>query len=215
MGLREQNARRTRALIAEAALGLFERHGYEATTMEQIAAAADVGTSTLYRYFPTKDSTLLDHPAFDARTLADHLAARPVGETVDSALGHALAGWLADLDGQIDTVARVRLQIDRNPAVRARVWDVWYRQRATLEQALADRLGTGPDALPVQVAAHTTLMIAQMALDQARSTVDPEPLIVHARRVAALLSAGKVPLPRIPRARRSSKGAPARRTGAG
>src|SRR6185312_6974107 len=102
---------------------------------------------------------------FDARSLTDHLAVRPEGEPVDTALGHALAGWLAELDGQIDTLARVRLQIDRNPNVRARVWDVWYRQRVTLEQALADRLGRGPDSLDIQVAAHTVLMVAQMALD--------------------------------------------------
>jgi AcrR family transcriptional regulator len=207
VGLREQNARRARVTIADAALDLFDRQGYEATTMEQIAAAADVGTSTLYRYFPTKDSTLLRHPAFDARTLSDHLAARPDGEPVEQALGHALAGWLADLDRQLDTVARVRLQIDRNPNVRARVWDVWYRQRTILEQALAERLGVDPDALHVRVAAQTVLMVAQLALDQARSTVDPEPLTVHAERVVALLADGSVPLPRLtpPDQRRSKR----------
>ncbi|WP_306204613.1 TetR/AcrR family transcriptional regulator [Actinoplanes sp. RD1] len=180
------------------ALRLFEDQGYDDTTMEQIAAAADVGTSTLYRYFPTKDSTLLDHPFLEARTVADLLADRPAGEPIDVALGHALADHLAALDHNIEDIARVRLQIDRNPAVRARVWDVWARHEALLEQAIADRLAASPDALEIQVAAHTTQMITQMALDQARSTVSPESLAVYAERVVALLDSGTVMLPRLP-----------------
>lgn len=183
-------------MIADAALDLFERQGYEATTMEQIAAAADIGTSTLYRYFPTKDSTLLDHPVFSGDTLADRLTARPSSERVETALGHAMAGWLADLDARIDTIARVRVHIDRAPHARARVWDVWHRQEATLEEAVTDRVGGDP--LLARVTAHTVLMIARLALDQARSTIDPEPLTTHAKRVAALLAGGAVPVPRLP-----------------
>ncbi|MBM2622712.1 TetR/AcrR family transcriptional regulator [Actinoplanes sp. LDG1-06] len=199
MGLREQNARRTRSAIADVALRLFEEHGYDETTMEQIAAAADVGTSTLYRYFPTKDSTLLDHPFLDARTVAELLAERPSGEPIEEALGHALAAHLAALDQDIEDIARVRLQIDHNPAVRARVWDIWARQEALLEQAIADRADAPADPLAVQVTAHITQTIIQMALDQARSTVTPEALSVHADRVVSLLNAG-VLLPRMPAA---------------
>ena len=53
MGLRETNATRTRAAIADTALALFLDRGYEETTMEDVAAAAQVGLSTLYRYFPS------------------------------------------------------------------------------------------------------------------------------------------------------------------
>ena len=47
--LRDRNRRRTRAEIAEAALGLFEEKGYEAVTVDQIAGVAGVSSATFFR----------------------------------------------------------------------------------------------------------------------------------------------------------------------
>jgi len=58
-GLREQKKARTRAAIQHEALRLFAAQGYSATTMEEIAEAAEVSASTLFRYFPTKESLVL------------------------------------------------------------------------------------------------------------------------------------------------------------
>jgi AcrR family transcriptional regulator len=58
-GLRERKKARTRAAIREHAMRLFEAQGYAATTVDQIAAAADVSPSTFFRYFPTKEDTVL------------------------------------------------------------------------------------------------------------------------------------------------------------
>src|SRR4249919_3849313 len=52
-GLRELKKQRTRAAIQAAALALIERQGYDATTCEQISAAAEVSPATFFRYFPT------------------------------------------------------------------------------------------------------------------------------------------------------------------
>jgi AcrR family transcriptional regulator len=57
-GLRERKKRRTRASLIDAAAELCLRHGYDATTVEQIAAAADVSPRTFSRYFPTKESVV-------------------------------------------------------------------------------------------------------------------------------------------------------------
>ena len=61
MGLREKKEEKTRKRIVDEALLLFKHNGYEPTTMEAIAEAAEVSRATLYRYFPSKDLVLLDH----------------------------------------------------------------------------------------------------------------------------------------------------------
>ena len=93
MGLREINAARTRELIVDGALELFFEHGYEATTMEDIAGHVGIGISTLYRYFPTKDQ-LATAPIGDPGLMAAELAGRPASESPEQALGHALTRFL-------------------------------------------------------------------------------------------------------------------------
>jgi len=58
-GLRERKKAKTRAAIREHAMRLFEEQGYAATTVDQIAEAADVSPSTFFRYFPTKEDVVL------------------------------------------------------------------------------------------------------------------------------------------------------------
>ncbi|MDT5074542.1 MAG: hypothetical protein QOH82_3862 [Mycobacterium sp.] len=58
-GLRERKKLRTRAVLIDAAMDLCLKHGYEQTTVEQIAASADVSPRTFSRYFPTKDAVFL------------------------------------------------------------------------------------------------------------------------------------------------------------
>ena len=60
--LTSPRALRTRARILDAALDLFERQGYDATTVTQIATAAGVTPMTFFRHFPTKDAVLVTDP---------------------------------------------------------------------------------------------------------------------------------------------------------
>ena len=55
LGLRERKTLKTKEAIQREALRLFEEQGYGETTIEQIAAAAEISPSTFFNYFPTKE----------------------------------------------------------------------------------------------------------------------------------------------------------------
>src|SRR5215470_9181781 len=76
-GLRERKKAKTRAAIRQHAFQLFREQGYEATTVEQIAEAAEVSHSTFFRYFPTKEAVVLQDGR--ERRWIDALRARPPG----------------------------------------------------------------------------------------------------------------------------------------
>jgi AcrR family transcriptional regulator len=60
IGLRERKKRKTRLTLQQQALKLFREQGYRETTIEQIAEASEISPSTFFRYFPTKESLVLD-----------------------------------------------------------------------------------------------------------------------------------------------------------
>lgn len=145
MGLRELKAERTRAALSHAATELFLAQGYDDTTMEQIAERAEVGASTLYRYFPTKDLLLLDW-LVQSIDVGARLAERPDAEPLAIALRAAILASLLSQSptGSHDQDVRLRRMIDESPTPRARLWDFVMQQRAGLEAEVARRM-----ALPV------------------------------------------------------------------
>ena len=64
--LRDRKRERTRRALVDAAAALFERKGYDETTVAEIAAAADIGTRTFFSYFASKEDILF--PDSDTRT---------------------------------------------------------------------------------------------------------------------------------------------------
>lgn len=191
-------AERTRAAIAAAALDLFEQQGYEATTMEQIAEAAEVAPTTLYRYFPTKDSTLVAQVLPGAVSFASHLRARPANEPLDIALGCMLHERLTEFDRRADEILRLRRQIDVVPAARARVWDAFYQEVSMLEDAIAERSGVDASETAVQLTAELVVLVCQMALDRMRSTPGASSALAYATDIVQLLARGGATLPLLP-----------------
>src|SRR5689334_7613306 len=77
LGLRERKKQRTRATLIDAAVELCDRQGFERTTVDQIAAVADVSPRTFSRYFATKDAVALALIDDALGTAADELSRQP------------------------------------------------------------------------------------------------------------------------------------------
>src|SRR6266487_4582242 len=91
--LRERKKDRTRRTIQAEALRLFAEKGFQATTVQEIAAAAEVAPRTFFRYFPTKEEVVFW--AEYQPTLAGFVAARPDDEPAEEALRHGITDGLA------------------------------------------------------------------------------------------------------------------------
>lgn len=89
-GRREQNRRRTHEALVQAAAQLFRERGYEQTAVRDIAAAAGVGERTFFRYFPSKESLVLQQARDLVPHLCDRIRKRPAAESVLLALRNAL-----------------------------------------------------------------------------------------------------------------------------
>jgi AcrR family transcriptional regulator len=76
-GLRERKKARTREAIIDAALDLFGSKGFEATTIEDIAAAAEVSPRTFFRYFDSKPDLIMARSGGKEHEIGPRLAARP------------------------------------------------------------------------------------------------------------------------------------------
>src|SRR5581483_11348480 len=92
MGLRERKKLRTRQTIERVALALFAERGYQATTLAQIAEAAEVVPSTLHAYFPSKDDIVFTRLDATCESARRRILERPGGETVVA----ALQAWLSE-----------------------------------------------------------------------------------------------------------------------
>lgn len=100
-GLRARNRARTRALLLDAALALFVRQGYDATSIDEIAARAGVGRMTFFNHFPHKEDLLLAWVATRRERLRQALlaaAARelPARERIRAAFGEMTALYEGD-----------------------------------------------------------------------------------------------------------------------
>jgi AcrR family transcriptional regulator len=162
VGLRERKKARTRAAIREHALRLFREQGYSVTTIEQIAAAAEVSPATFFRYFPTKEDVVLQDD-FDVITIAS-LNAQPPELSPVAAFRAAAAASLAAMTGadkeQFRETARLTAQV---PEIRARALDEFTRTMDGISGALAGRVGRPPDDFAVRTLAGAIMGVIMSA----------------------------------------------------
>jgi AcrR family transcriptional regulator len=150
--LRERKKARTRASLREHALRLFREQGYQATTVEQIAAAAEVSPSTFFRYFPTKEDLVLQDD-MDAR-IAEALARQPKELSPVAALRAGLReAWASFTPAEWAQIQQGGELSIRVPEIRARAMNEFARAINALAEVLAARTGRAPADVRVRTLA--------------------------------------------------------------
>src|SRR6185437_15681337 len=148
-GLRERKKARTRASIREHALRLFREQGYDATTVDQIAEAADVSPSTFFRYYPTKEDVVLQD---DVDVLAiGSFHSQPAELSIVAAFRAAAKDAFTSLsDADLATFQETSSLIFTVPELRARAMDEYSRTINVIAEAAARRSGRDPNDFAVR-----------------------------------------------------------------
>jgi AcrR family transcriptional regulator len=144
LGLRERKKAKTRAAIQVHALRLFADQGYAATTVDQIAEAAEVSPSTFFRYFPTKEDVVL-HDRFDPLLIAA-FTTQPAELSPIPAIRAAMREVFGRLSRQELQQERLRGRLVLSePELRARALDQTASALYEFTDAIALRLGRPAD----------------------------------------------------------------------
>lgn len=146
MGLREIKMGRTRRQIADHAFALFVTQGFESTTIEQIASAAEVGTRTLYRYYPTKESLIVDFVESSLGAAVDELRKQPDDTPLPQALYTMIETVLRVSREDTERVLAVYRLAEQAPSVKARLAEQALRWRNDVADEVSRRTGGGEHA---------------------------------------------------------------------
>lgn len=133
--LRDRKRARTRQAIIDAATELFDRDGYAATTVANIAERAEIGTRTFFSYFTSKEELLFPDSEARVQAALDAIASRKPGEGPDEVLLRALRTVGEDMVGLL---ASQRVELIRAvPAVRGRALQVQLDAQTRIAHELA------------------------------------------------------------------------------
>ena len=159
-GLRERKKIETRLALARAAMRLFEERGYAATTVDDIAAAANVSRRTFFRYFASKDEVFIVDPEGKLAALHIALAGRSAGRADDRRPPPRGRGARRARTSSRSSSAPRRESSAREPAIAAAGLAYQVRWEDALAHEVATDLGVDVDMDPrPRIVAHTTVAI--------------------------------------------------------
>ncbi|MEV6259947.1 TetR family transcriptional regulator [Streptomyces sp. NPDC051784] len=185
---RARKARRTRDALARYAFDLVLERGLREVTVEEIAQAADVDRRTFSRYFPNKETAVLDAVRGDGDRINRALRERPVAEPPLTAYRRAVLDWLEDPEAEPwhlrPRIFDLLVMAEEEPTLYAAYHHIRVDAQEESVAILAERLGVDPrqDLRPaVAVAAGAGALLAAQAawVRGGRPAALPE-LVVHA-----------------------------------
>jgi mycofactocin system transcriptional regulator len=156
----------SQAELEQAAFALFAAYGFEATTVDEIAAAAGIGRRTFFRYFPSKND--IPWGAFEAELerMRVRLKACPAQVPLMEAIRVALIDFNQVTPAQVPLHRRRMELILRVPALLAHSTLRFAAWRAVIAEFVAERSGRRPDDLAPQAIAHAVLGVAIAAYER-------------------------------------------------
>ena len=187
--LRQRKKEQTRRAIAEAALDLFETRGFDETTVDDIAAAANVSPRTFFRYFASKDEAVFDRADEAQEAFRTLLAARPVDEPMLVSLREIGQALLTDefVDGR--RLRRVLGLVAQERALRGRSDALLDGIEAELTTWAAVRLGVRATDLRPRLVAAAVLTARRVATETWLESPGDD-LADHITRAIDLLASG-------------------------
>jgi AcrR family transcriptional regulator len=174
-GLRQRKKQQTREAIHRAAMRLFAERGFEATTIADIAAAADIAPRTFFSYFASKEEAVF--PKFET-AFADFdraLRERASGTTALDALREWIMQGAEHYLGDVED-ARLEAQLRRDsPAVAACDLQHMRRFEQRLAEAVGEDFGEPADALRPRLVAAAAMAALKASSDAADVIFEQDP----------------------------------------
>lgn len=188
---RERKKQETRTALETAALRLFAEQGYERTTVEEIAEAADVAVRTFFRYFQSKQDILFGHVARDVTgRMRAHLNRRPLDEAPVQAVIAAMRAMEQDSpDPHSEILVRMRL-LERLPELTGTYQLLFQGLHDVIAEYVAGRLERSPVELYPQLLAAAATGSVRAALTVFEATGGARPLAELRDEAYAGLTAG-------------------------
>jgi AcrR family transcriptional regulator len=153
-GLRERKRQQTRERLTRAALALFLERGFEATTLDDIAAAADISRRSFFHYFASKEDVVFAWQEKSTAALIAAVATRPANESMLTAAENAIAAMARQLEpGEAIAMAQLKRE---NPALQARDQVKYEKLERALAEALGKRAGYEAEKLQARLVAMIT-----------------------------------------------------------
>jgi AcrR family transcriptional regulator len=143
--LRERTRRAVRAELTDVALDLFLQRGFEATTVDEIAASAGISRRSLFRYFASKEAIIFDSLQDVGERQAEALAKRPREETPWVSLRHSFEVVTAYNEDNPERTLAFWTMLEETASLKARHFEQLMRWQQLLVPDIAERLGEVED----------------------------------------------------------------------
>jgi AcrR family transcriptional regulator len=150
IGRRERKKAQTRKALADAALRLFLEKGFANVTVADVAEAADVSVTTLFKYFPSKEALIFDEDNEREEALAAVITNRAPGQSILAAMYKNLVEQQVAPRAETPYFVEMRELVAKTPVLMEYFQRMWMRHTETLATVIAADVGVEPSDVKVQ-----------------------------------------------------------------